>query len=67
MCDSTAKSKADLKLQTASLDRIDSTKGYSKDNIQWVHKDINCMKMDFSQQYFIDLCVKVAKNVETSD
>lgn len=27
----------------------------------------NKMKMDFSQQYFIDLCVKVAKNVETSD
>lgn len=29
---------------TASLDRIDSNKGYTKDNIQWVHKTINRMK-----------------------
>lgn len=28
----------------ASLDRIDSTKGYEIDNIQWVHKKINMMK-----------------------
>lgn len=36
----------DLKLgyknnQTASLDRIDNSIGYEKNNIQWVHKDIN--------------------------
>ena len=30
--------------QTASLDRIDCTKGYVKDNIQWIHKILNIMK-----------------------
>lgn len=46
-------------LSTASLDRINSNKGYTMDNIQWVHKDINVMKMNYDQQYFLDLCKKV--------
>lgn len=29
---------------TASLDRIDSSKGYELDNVQWTHKHINFMK-----------------------
>lgn len=45
---------------TASLDRIDSSKGYIKDNVQWVHKDINMMKRTYDQDYFINLCKKVA-------
>jgi len=44
---------------TASLDRIDSSKGYTVDNIQWVHKDIQKMKMDFDQNYFIEMCKKI--------
>jgi len=32
------------RIQTASPDRIDSTKGYATDNFQWVHKRINRMK-----------------------
>lgn len=44
---------------TASLDRIDSNKGYVIGNVQWVHKDINKMKMDFEQVYFKELCNKV--------
>lgn len=44
------------KLKTASVDRIDSSKGYTLDNIQWVHKHINVMKVDFDQDYFIQLC-----------
>lgn len=47
---------------TASLDRIDSSKGYTIDNIQWVHKDINKMKLDYSQEYFISLCNLIAQN-----
>lgn len=47
---------------TASLDRIDSSKGYTRDNVQWVHKDINKMKMDLSQNAFIALCKAVATN-----
>jgi hypothetical protein len=45
---------------TASLDRIDSKKGYIKNNVQWLHKDINCIKLDFSQGEFIRLCKDVA-------
>ena len=39
---------------TASIDRIDSTKGYTLRNIQLVHKDINMMKQQYTNQYFID-------------
>ena len=45
---------------TASLDRIDSDKSYTSDNIQWVHKDINWMKNKFDQTYFIETCIKIA-------
>lgn len=38
---------------TASLDRIDSNKGYTIDNIQWLHKNVNIMKMHLSQEEFI--------------
>jgi archaellum component FlaC len=41
---------------TASLDRVDSAKGYIKGNVQWVHKDINMMKQQYSQEYFIQMC-----------
>jgi hypothetical protein len=47
--------------QTASPDRIDSTKGYEKDNIQWVHKDLNMLKQNRTDQEFIELCHKVSK------
>jgi hypothetical protein len=47
---------------TASLDRIDSSKGYIEGNVQWVHKFINIMKNGFSQEEFIYLCQQVAKN-----
>lgn len=40
----------------ASLDRIDSSKGYTKDNIQWVHKVINNLKMDLNEQDFLIWC-----------
>lgn len=46
---------------TASLDRIDSNIGYTKDNIQWVHKNINMMKWVLSQKRFIDLCQEIFK------
>lgn len=46
---------------TASLDRINSNIGYVKSNVQWVHKDVNRMKQQFDQEYFIKLCAKVYK------
>jgi hypothetical protein len=47
---------------SASLDRIDSTKGYVEDNIQWVHKHVNIMKNVYNQNYFIYLCELITKN-----
>ncbi len=49
------------KNKTASLDRIDSKLGYTKDNIQWIHRDINCIKQSFNHEYFLAICVAVAK------
>ena len=41
---------------TASLDRIDSSKGYTLDNVQWVHKAVNIMKQDMSNEEFFEFC-----------
>ena len=49
-------------LQTASLDRIDSSKGYIVGNVQWVHKDINFMKGTLSNNQFLELCNLVSKH-----
>ena len=40
----------------ASIDRIDSSKGYTEDNVQWVHKNVNNMKMQTSHQDFLNWC-----------
>lgn len=54
-------------LGNASLDRIDSKLGYIEGNIQWIHKDLNMMKRDFTQQEFIKYCKLIAKKfIETS-
>jgi hypothetical protein len=45
---------------TASLDRIDNTKGYIKGNVWWVHKRINIMKRTDSVKDFIEWCDKVS-------
>jgi hypothetical protein len=44
----------------ASLDRIDSSKGYIPGNIQWVDKKINIMKNKLSEEWFLHLCKLVA-------
>jgi len=46
---------------TASLDRIDSSKNYTLDNIQWVHRKVNFMKHTLLQEEFIKLCKKVSQ------
>lgn len=45
---------------SASIDRIDSSKEYTIDNVQLVHKDINRMKNHFNQDYFISICKMVS-------
>ena len=46
--------------KTASLDRIDSSKPYTKENLQWIHKDLNKMKNSYDQKYFIEFCKLIA-------
>lgn len=46
---------------TASLDRIDSSKGYVEGNVQWVHKMINTMKWTNSNFEFIKWCQLVTE------
>ena len=51
---------------TASVDRIDSSGGYVESNVQWVHKDVNKMKMDIPQNQFIEYCKIISShNKET--
>ena len=45
--------------QTASVDRINNDIGYIKSNIRWVHKDINYMKMDLTDERFFYLCQQI--------
>lgn len=52
------------KEQTASLDRIDSSKGYIEGNVQWVHKDINWMKKNKKDEDFITMCRHVANTAD---
>jgi hypothetical protein len=49
---------------TASLDRMDSGIGYVVGNVQWVHKDINFIKQEYSQEYFVSLCQAVVKKMQ---
>ena len=44
----------------ASLDRIDSAKGYIEGNVQWVTSKINMMKQQYTQEEFITVCKAVA-------
>lgn len=47
--------------QTASIDRIDSNKGYVVGNIQVVHKVVNMIKGWLSQEEFTAMCNLVAE------
>ena len=50
--------------KTASLDRIDNSKGYIKGNVQWVHKKINIMRGSNTIEDFYWLCKKVVDNYD---
>lgn len=45
-----------------SLDRVDSSKGYVKGNLQLVSWMINKMKQDFGEKEFLQVCFKIAEN-----
>lgn len=50
--------------KNASVDRIDSSKGYTQNNVWWVHKDVNKMKMDLPLDYFLKMCSTIAQHKE---
>lgn len=49
-------------IETASLDRIDSNRGYILGNVQWVHVSINLMKQTLSVADFVLWCARVSAN-----
>jgi len=51
----------DNEKKTASIDRIDNSKGYTIDNVQILHKDINKMKNNLPQKRFIEICKNIAR------
>ena len=50
----------DRNKQTASLDRIDSSLGYIVGNVQWIHKDLQFMKSDLSEEKFLHLIKSIS-------
>lgn len=54
--------RKDFNKITASLDRINSSKPYAKDNIQWVEKQVNLMKNTMSDKEFVTICKLITEN-----
>lgn len=52
---------------TASLDRIDSSLGYTEQNVWWVHKEINRFKNNYSLDQFLTMCRLVATHHANPD
>lgn len=46
---------------TLSVDRIDSNKGYTADNIQIVHQMVNMCKQGYTQEEFINMCKAISE------
>lgn len=51
-------------IYSASLDRIDSSKGYVKGNIQWVSRSINHLKGDMSHDEVLEIIQIIKKTGE---
>ena len=47
-----------------SVDRIDNSRGYSKDNIRMVIWQVNLMKGELSDELLLDMCYAVIANLE---
>lgn len=47
---------------SASLDRKDSSRPYTIDNVWWVHSDVNFGKQSLSNEEFIAMCTRVANH-----
>jgi hypothetical protein len=51
-------------IKSASLDRIDNSKGYIKGNIRWVSRAINFMKNSMSDDKVFELCYIIHQHIE---
>lgn len=49
---------------TLSVDRVDSSKGYTKDNVVLTTWEVNNCKQDLELKDFVTLCEKVLKSVQ---
>lgn len=54
-------------LFNASVDRIDSSRGYVEGNVQLVAVRANLMKGDLPEQSFVDLCRMVVRRAESRE
>lgn len=52
---------------SASLDRIDSSLHYCSGNVQWVHKKINYMKGNMTEEEFLYWCDAISDNRKGCD
>lgn len=52
--------------KTASLDRIDSSKGYIKGNVQWVHLKVNYMKHSMMTTELLHWCRRILEYNENT-
>jgi ribosome assembly protein YihI (activator of Der GTPase) len=48
----------------ASLDRIDSNRSYTVENVQWIDKCLQPIKLNWEQSEFIQTCKDVARHAE---
>ncbi len=56
-----------FKDSSASLDRVDNTKGYEKGNVAWCHKEVNKMKGTLTLREFIYYANKVVKEPNVTE
>ncbi len=49
------------KIDTIGLDRVDNKKGYNIDNVESCCTQCNTMKMDYTEEEFINKCLKITK------
>ena len=49
-------------ITNVSIDRIDSNKGYTKDNVQLVCSQVNMMKSDLTFDELLSFCKSIVEN-----
>ena len=54
-------------ITSASIDRIDSSKGYVNGNIQWISRSVNLMKNDMSENELLKIFDLIVENRKGSN